>query len=549
MANSNAVTLEALWLGNWAAVESGHDPVSRDPVAWLQLAIARWQQGESGSDALEQAQAMGAEAQEARHAAITSAQLSLGQALLQAGLDGQGQALLGEGMQEWKRTTCPEQLRLFIEEQVTLLGQRHRDAEQGNDLAKPLCDVVWALHHWLVKQNGGGIERADWFWKASELLQWRQEIEIPLPAWWPLVQEHLVHGGVLAWRDRADERKPASQAGIGAISRTLNLLEQLAALHEPPPEWIVDLQRALLEREADGQRSALVIKVPQVERLGPPVTLTAISSRLDTLPAVLESLRRQSYQPQRVHLHLSEDPYLLDQGFARDEAVIRQIKADGWVHVHWGPNTGPYRKFIPFLEASGYEQSPDDDVFITVDDDTIYPPRFIEYMVLNYERYQCIVAHRGRLIRLKEAPAGMAESPFRPYADWHDGVREPRLANFPTGQSGVLYRRRWFPQDLELEAALALVPCNDDIWLRWLTAMQGVQAVILQPNAVVKKKLSFPEASPEPSAQKQTLWQQYNGVAGGNDETVQTVQAYWQTRGFDLAALLAEEQERLADFY
>ncbi len=289
---------------------------------------------------------------------------------------------------------------------------------------------------------------------------------------------------------------------------------------------------------------------------GPPVTLTAISGRLATLPAVLESLRQQSYRPARVHLHLSVEPHLLDQGVAEDEPLLQEITADGWVQLHWVPNLGPYRKIVPFLAAEGYGSGsaadaadPEDDLFITVDDDTLYPPRFIEYLVRNYQRHGCIVAHRGRRIRLGEAEAADA-GPFRPYAEWHDGVREPRLANLPTGQSGVLYRRRWFPQDLELEAALALAPSHDDLWLRWLTARQGVPAVILQPNAAAKtNELAFPAASPEPIAEEQTLWHQYNGPSGGNDQAVLALQAYWQARGFDLAALLAEEQERQADFY
>ncbi|PZV23450.1 MAG: hypothetical protein DCF18_06435 [Cyanobium sp.] len=295
--------------------------------------------------------------------------------------------------------------------------------------------------------------------------------------------------------------------------------------------------------------------------VGPPVTLTAISGRLASLPAVLASLRQQTYQPARVHLHLSHEPHLLDQGVAGDEPVLRELTADGWVQLHWVPNLGPYRKIAPFLQAGGYGQASssgaaeagnDDDLFITVDDDTLYPPRFIEYLVRNHARHGCVVAHRGRRIRLLEGALGEALSggPFRPYSEWHDGVREPRLANLPTGQSGVLYRRRWFPEDLELEAALALAPTHDDLWLRWLTARQGVQAVILQPNAAAKTdELAFPPASPEPLAQEQTLWHAFNGPKGGNDHAALAVQAYWQARGFDLAALLAEEMEREADFY
>ena len=81
----------------------------------------------------------------------------------------------------------------------------------------------------------------------------------------------------------------------------------------------------------------------------------------------------------------------------------------------------------------------------------------------NHARYGCVLA-----------PVGLASgSQFLAYADWHDSVSEPQL---PTGKNEVLYRRSWFPQDLELEAALAVAPTHDDLRLSWFTARQGVPA-------------------------------------------------------------------------
>ena len=286
-------------------------------------------------------------------------------------------------------------------------------------------------------------------------------------------------------------------------------------------------------------------------RTGPPVTLTTISSRMTSLPAVIESLRQQTYRPAKVYLHLSQEAYLLDKGVAEDDPLLQELTADRWVQVRWVPNLGPYRKIFPFLQAGGYGQAldrqSDGDLFITVDDDTLYPPRFVEYLLRNYEAYGCIVAHRGRRIRLS---AGGSSPSFLPYAKWHDGVREPRLSNLPTGQGGVLYRRSWFPENLESEAAFALAPTHDDLWLRWLTARQGVPAVILQPNAVARtSELSFPAASAEALTKDQTLWGAYNASTGGNDKALIAIQAYWQLRDFDLARLVAEEMEQRADLY
>ena len=285
---------------------------------------------------------------------------------------------------------------------------------------------------------------------------------------------------------------------------------------------------------------------------GPPVTLTAISGRLDTLPAVVASLQGQSVRPARLHLHLSRQGHLLDGGIPPEHPLLQELGDNPWVQLHWVPNLGPYRKVVPFLEAGGYGDAPegDNDLFITVDDDTLYPPRFVEYLLRHHGRHGCIVAHRGRRILLEP------EAGFLPYGQWHDGLREPRLANLATGQSGVLYRRSYFPKDLELEAALALAPTHDDLWLRWLTARQGVPAVILQPNAAANtRELAFPSASAVPIEQQDTLWFAYNAPEaqdpsrGGNDAATAAIHTYFRERGFDLEAALRQEMEEQADFY
>ncbi|MFZ0407711.1 MAG: exostosin family protein [Cyanobium sp.] len=291
-------------------------------------------------------------------------------------------------------------------------------------------------------------------------------------------------------------------------------------------------------------------------RTGPPVTLTAISGRLDRLPAVLDSLRAQTLRPAQVHLHLSCEPHLLDQGVDPNHPVVVGLGDDPMVQIHWVANLGPYRKIVPFLEAGGYNNrggvysSKQEDLFITVDDDTLYPPRFIEYLLRHHERHGCIVAHRGW--RMRTAAVGG----FVPYKGWHDGLREPRLANLATGQSGVLYRRSYFPDDLKLNAALTLAPTHDDLWLRWLTAREGQPAVILQSNAAAKaNELAFPNASPVSAEEQPSLWLAYNapeaaeGGSGGHDAACKAIHTYFRTRGFDLEALLRQEQEEKADFY
>ena len=295
---------------------------------------------------------------------------------------------------------------------------------------------------------------------------------------------------------------------------------------------LADLQQLLRERTPYG--------------LGPDICLTAISSRLHTLERVVGSLQCQTMPPRGIHIYLSQAPYLLDEGVDPEDARLQALRDDLTVQLHWVENLGPYRKFANYLQSPATDS--DDDRFITVDDDTIYPPRFIEYLVAKHLRYQCVVAHRGRRMRLGPSRG------FADYANWHDGLHEPRLGNLPTGQSGVIYRRAYFPADLQLEAAQRIAPTHDDLWLRWLTAVQGVPALITQPNAAAKTAaLAFPMAELSNSYAKSSLWFAFNAPQAANrvtnDQAVQAIHRHFTTLGFNIERLLRAEEEEQADFY
>jgi hypothetical protein len=280
--------------------------------------------------------------------------------------------------------------------------------------------------------------------------------------------------------------------------------------------------------------------------LGPDICLTTISTRLHTLEQVVRSLQRQTMPPRRIHIYLSQNPHLLDEGVDPQDARLQALNADSTVQLHWVENLGPYRKFALYLQNPANDS--DDDRFITVDDDTIYPPRFIEYLATKHLRHQCVVAHRGRRMRLRPSRG------FADYTNWHDGLHEPRLGNLPTGQSGVIYRRSYFPADLQLEAALRLAPTHDDLWLRWLTALQGVPALITQPNAAAKTAvLAFPMAEISNNYAKSSLWFAFNAPDAANrvtnDQAVQAIHNHFMTLGFDIEKLLRLEEEEQADFY
>ena len=399
--------------------------------------------------------------------------------------------------------------------------------------------VVELSSHDISRQGESRINpqlaaRADWAFRAAQAL--------------PPITPMLADGRAEEARELMErflQHQPLAAGGLLRMAeiechgqhwgRAMDLLSRAHAL-EPQDSRIgtalADLQQLLRERIPYG--------------LGPDICLTTISTRLHTLERVVGSLQRQTMPPRGIHIFLSQGPYLLDEGVDPQDARLQPLRDDPTVQLHWVENLGPYRKFAIYLQSAATYS--DDDRFITVDDDTIYPPRFIEYLVAKHLRYQCVVAHRGRRMRLGPSRG------FADYANWHDGLHEPRLGNLPTGQSGVIYRRAYFPADLQLEAAQRIAPTHDDLWLRWLTAVQGVPALITQPNAAAKTAaLAFPMAELSNSYAKSSLWFAFNAPQAANhvtnDQAVQAIHRHFTTLGFNIERLLRAEEEEQADFY
>lgn len=376
--------------------------------------------------------------------------------------------------------------------------------------------------------------RADWAFRAADAL--------------PPITPLLADG-------RAEEARELMESILHHQPLSAEALLRLAEVECHEQKWgkAMDLLcRANTLEPQDSRIGASLADLQQLLRertpygLGPDICLTTISTRLHTLERVVRSLQRQTMPPRGIHIYLSEAPYLLDEGVDPKDERLQVLREDPTVHLHWVENLGPYRKFAIYLQSPATDS--DDDRFITVDDDTIYPPRFIEYLVAKHLRYQCVVAHRGRRMRLGSSRG------FADYANWHDGLHEPRLGNLPTGQSGVIYRRAYFPADLQMEAAQRIAPTHDDLWLRWLTAVQGVPALITQPNAAAKTAaLAFPMAELSNSYAQSSLWFAFNSPQAKNrvtnDQAVQVIHRHFMTLGFDIEELLRAEEEEQADFY
>jgi len=280
------------------------------------------------------------------------------------------------------------------------------------------------------------------------------------------------------------------------------------------------------------------------------VTMTTIRSRLVYVPKVIESVINQTLKPIRVDINISKQPYLIDEGIAPDDPILAELIKNPLVKINWVDNIGPYRKIWPFLENHFSKTEAKDCLFVTIDDDTLYPDYFLKKLYESYLLHDCVIAFRGRYIESDTKD-------LMPYEEWALGKNKPSLNNFPTGKDGVLYNTKFFTREfLNLKDALQFTPTADDIWIKWHLTLNGVPSVILNPEASTSDYKSFPVVNYDKSYRGNSLYAIYNSTAseGKNDKAIKQLEAfYMQAYGYNVARLIETEHrvnqyQRVLDF-
>lgn len=249
------------------------------------------------------------------------------------------------------------------------------------------------------------------------------------------------------------------------------------------------------------------------------VSLTSIKARETALRETIISIVSQDYSSHyEVRIHLSHEPYLLDEGFTAPPAWIDELaRLNPYcsLSVRFVRNTGPYRKLLPVLEE--IFDDPLGTLIVTCDDDTHYTSSWLRTLLDQHSQVGGIVAFRGHTICLH--PAG---TNLLPYAIWQKNPqkRHYSLSNLPTGKDGVVYRPGYFDRAvLDVETAIRIAPTADDLWFRWHSIIRGVPCYLIDLGDKV-----FDDA---PSFQHEiSLWDAYN-KRGGNDRTVSVLENHF----------------------
>ncbi|HEU4650922.1 MAG TPA: hypothetical protein VFS49_05860 [Croceibacterium sp.] len=226
------------------------------------------------------------------------------------------------------------------------------------------------------------------------------------------------------------------------------------------------------------------------------VSLTSHAPRFATLALTLKSLLLQALRPERVVLWIGH----------RDMPLVpTDVRAlERWgLEVRACEDFGPHTKYVHALQAW-----PDARIAIC-DDDTYYRPEWLDELVAA-DRPGEIACHRIHRIALGED--GLPE----PYRLWdHDSqARDASPLNFPTGVGGALLRLdRFDSRVLDVNAARALCPTTDDLWLYAMARLAGTEVRLAgshEPLVVWR------------SSQDTALWRT-NVVDGANDRAMAAV--------------------------
>ena len=250
------------------------------------------------------------------------------------------------------------------------------------------------------------------------------------------------------------------------------------------------------------------------------VSLATIHSRISSIHRVIQSLLSNKIPDNfaddiQIRLFVSKDPFLVDAGVTSipdslDNISQKLTNTNSRFNftIESVPNLGPHRKYI-------FNVLHEEDILITVDDDTIYPNDFLSRMISALNSFNCVVAMRGR--KIKHVDSGIA-----PYNQWVEKVDSclPSCAYLGTGKDGIAYKLKFLhPSVWNKDNAMMYASRADDLWLKAHSLLNGVPTVVLSSSL----EDEFNEIG-DPRT-KISLYNSFN-KHGGNDLALQSIDSY-----------------------
>uniref|UniRef100_A0A6C0BTV6 Glycosyltransferase 2-like domain-containing protein n=1 Tax=viral metagenome TaxID=1070528 RepID=A0A6C0BTV6_9ZZZZ len=212
------------------------------------------------------------------------------------------------------------------------------------------------------------------------------------------------------------------------------------------------------------------------------VSITSIYKNQNPLYETLKSILIQTIPPDKIFIYLSEEPYILDDGFIdkkiTDNNLLNLINNTPNIELNWVKNIGSYRKLLPLLKDKWKE----DCIIITFDDDTIYNNNLIKNLINDYNNNKCVIGYSGFTPTFRE---------FKDFNYLKRGLtHNVSLYNFLTGKGGILYKPDFFhkTENLIFNEEIFLNTCDkqDDVWFYLIRILNNIKCYLSQKDWLSK---------------------------------------------------------------
>ena len=241
------------------------------------------------------------------------------------------------------------------------------------------------------------------------------------------------------------------------------------------------------------------------------ISLTSFPARLNTIWQCIESLKRQTIRPERIILYLSKEQITKDNiplSLTKEVDDLFEIRmVDGDIRSH--------KKY--YYAMKEYP----DKMIVTTDDDVIYPPFMLSYLLEAHSQYpKDIIANYTHVIKHENGVVA-------PYIEWYDlPFTQNRINTTPNqiqvGIGGVLYPpNSLFSDVLDMDLAKELSFLADDLWLYAQTIVGG--------HSVIKSRLNKKTIIPITIKNDRTLTSE-NVLQNKNDVQFNNLRKYYLNR-------------------
>lgn len=193
------------------------------------------------------------------------------------------------------------------------------------------------------------------------------------------------------------------------------------------------------------------------------LSLTSYPGRIKSVHRVITTLLNQTIRPDRVILWLGDEKFP-----RREEDLPRRLldlKQFG-LTIGWCHDQRSYTKLLPSLRAFP------DDIIITFDDDTLYPPHLVELLYASYLEFPKAV-HSQIALEVE----GKSNGEFVSYNKWKHCIQRGRMGYdiLLLGYGGVLYPPHVLGDKVDDERTfMEIAATTDDLWFWAMAVLSGV---------------------------------------------------------------------------